>query len=109
IKLRYVSKGIDVHPNTRSQADDLEKEISETLPGAVVDFEFVGAEKLIRLSQQRPNDVFKLKVSEAPMSTSGKVFIALAKLNEYFRFITDGDGKLLKHIFESNVRDYQGK
>lgn len=109
IKLYYASKGIDLHPNVQSQADDLISEITETLPGAIVEFNFIGAERLIALSQKRTDNVFKLRVSETPMSTSEKVFIGLVKLNEYFRFITDADGKLLKHIFESNVRDYQGK
>jgi len=109
IKFYYVSKGIDVHPNVNAQSEDLKSEVSAALPGATVEFHFVGAEKLIMLSQSRPNDVFKLKVSETPMSTSEQVFIALTKLSEYFRFISDADRKLLKHIFESNVRDYQGK
>jgi hypothetical protein len=34
--------------------------------------------------------------------------VALVKLGDYSRFITDQNGKLIKHIFESNVRDYQG-
>jgi len=109
INFFYVSKGIDVHPNVEAQAEDLKREVVNKLAGANVHFSFVGAEKLIKLAQQRPNDVFKLKVSEAPISTSERVFIALTKLSDYFRFITDDSGKLIKHIFESNVRDYQGK
>ena len=109
ISFYYASKGIDVHPNVIAQGSDLVREVSETLPGSNVNISFIDADKLVRLAQERPNDVFRLRVSEAPMSTSEQVFIALTRLSDYFKFITDADGKPLKHIFESNVRDYQGK
>lgn len=109
ISFYYASKGIDVHPNVTAQSQDLIEEIRAKLPGCEVTVTFVDAEKLVKMVQERPNDVFRLKVSEAPMSTSGQVFIALARLSDYFKFITDDEGKPIKHIFESNVRDYQGK
>lgn len=31
------------------------------------------------------------------------------KLKDYFDFITDDNDQIIKHIFEANVRDYQGK
>ncbi|WP_397311288.1 AIPR family protein [Paenibacillus ihbetae] len=43
------------------------------------------------------------------MSSSGQVFIALVNLGDYYKFITDENRNLIKYIFESNVRDYQGK
>ncbi|SDH26618.1 AIPR family protein [Nitrosomonas sp. Nm132] len=105
----YVSKGIDIHPNVQMQADELKKDIVEKLPGAFVDVNFIGADQLMKLTQERVNDVFRLKISETPLSTSEQVFIVLTNLAEYYKFITDDNGKLIKHIFESNVRDYQGK
>ncbi|MGD1930899.1 MAG: AIPR family protein [Leptolyngbyaceae cyanobacterium] len=109
ITVFYVSKGSHIHPNVNRQAEDLEKDIKDKLPNASVNIAFVGAEELVKLTQERVNDVFRLKLSESPLSTSGQVFIALANLAEYFKFITNAEGKLVKHIFESNVRDYQGK
>lgn len=109
VSIYYLSKGVDVHPNVYKQADDLKEDIIEKLPGANIEIEFLGAENLVKMSQERPNDVFRLKLSEAPISTSEQVFIALTNLSEYFNFISDEEGSLIKHIFESNVRDYQGK
>lgn len=109
VSIYYLSKGVDVHPNVQSQAKDLERDILEKLPGTKVEIKFMGAEKLVRMTQERPNDVFRLKLSEAPISTSEQVFIALTNLSEYFKFISDEENNLIKHIFESNVRDYQGK
>lgn len=109
ISVYYASKGVDVHANVQSQAEELKLDINEKLPGAEVSVVFVGAEDLVRMDQERPTDVFRLKISEASISTSKQVFIALANLSEFFNFISDKNGKLIKHIFESNVRDYQGK
>lgn len=109
ISIYYVSKGVDVHPNVRGQAKDLTGDVKEKLPGAESEVFFLGAEELVKMTQERPNDVFRLNISESPLSTSGQVFIALSNLAEYYKFITDDHGKLIKHIFESNVRDYQGK
>ena len=105
----YVSKGVDLHPNVEKQGADLENDIKSKLPAADANVYFLGAEKLVKMAQERPNDVFRLKISENPLSTSGQVFIALTNLADYFKFITDENGKLIRHIFESNVRDYQGK
>lgn len=109
ISIYYVSKGVDIHPNVRSQAVDLTADVKEKLPGAESEVFFLGAEALVKMTQERPNDVFRLNISESPLSTSGQVFIALSNLAEYYKFITDDHGKLIRHIFESNVRDYQGK
>lgn len=109
ISVYYVSKGIDVHPNVLNQAEDLKHDIVDKLPGSYVEVSFLGAEHLVKMTQERPNDVFRLKVSETPISTSEQVFIALTNLSDYFKFISDDQGKLIKYIFESNVRDYQGK
>lgn len=109
VVIHYVSKGVDIHPNVKKQGIDLENDIKDKLPGVEAEVKFLGAEKLVKMAQERPNDVFRLKISETPLSTSGQVFIALTNLADYFHFITDESGKLIRHIFESNVRDYQGK
>lgn len=109
VSIFYVSKGLDVHPNVQMQADELKRDVLEKLPSSEVEVSFLGAERLVKINQERPNDVFRVKTSESAISTSGQVFIALMNLSDYFKFISDEDGNLIKHIFESNVRDYQGK
>ncbi|MFN1580772.1 AIPR family protein [Vibrio rotiferianus] len=109
VRVYYVSKGVDIHPNVREQAEDLKTDICSKLTNAHVDVDFVGANDLLKLTQEKVNNHFKLVASESPLSTSGQVFIVLSNLVDYYNFITDDQGKLIKHIFESNVRDYQGK
>jgi len=108
IKFFYASKGIDVHPNVQKQADDLKADVQRLLPDADISTTFVGAAQLMRLTQERINNVFRLRVTENPMSSTGQVFIALANLVDFYDFITDDKVFMIKHIFESNVRDYQG-
>ena len=109
ISFYYASMGIDAHPNVVKQADDLIVDVKAMLPASEVTVNFVGAKELVALSQERPNEVFRLPTVTNPLSTSEKVFVALSNIRDYFKFITDENGKLLRHIFESNVRDYQGK
>ncbi|MDO6564226.1 AIPR family protein [Amphritea sp. 1_MG-2023] len=109
VSFHYASMGVAVHDNVKKQAEDLVDDVKEMLPNSEVSVDFVGAHELVTLSQERPNEVFRLPTAEAPLSTSEKVFIALTNIKDYYNFISDDNGKLMRHIFESNVRDYQGK
>lgn len=109
VKYFYATKGIDIHPNVEQQASELKEDISSILTDSSIEFNFITATTLVENYRKRDNTVFNLKLSENPLSSQGKVFISLVKLRDYFDFITDEDGQIIKHIFESNVRDYQGK
>lgn len=109
VNIYYASLGTDVHLNVAEQANDLKEDVKDKLPIANIEVKFIGAPELVLMSQERPNEVYRLATSEAPLSTSEKVFIALTNIAEYYKFITDDNGGLMRHIFESNVRDYQGK
>lgn len=109
IKYYYVTKGIEVHPNVEQQAKELREEVAKILTDAAIEFNMIGASKIMDIYRQRDNEVFNLKLLETPLSSQGKVFISLVKLKDYFDFITDDNDQIIKHIFEANVRDYQGK
>ncbi|MCD9496854.1 hypothetical protein GLP20_18615 [Photobacterium carnosum] len=103
----YISKGENVHENVNRQIMDLKKDVAKLLRDSQIKFKTIGSSQLVDLYRRKPNDVFRLKLAENPLSTKGKVFIALVNLSEYFKFIS-ADGELIRHIFEANVRDYQG-
>jgi len=109
IKYYYITKGIEIHPNVSQQAKELKVEVSSILTDATIDFVMIGASEIMDIYRQRDNEVFSLKLLETPLSSQGKVFISLVKLKDYYDFITDDNGQIIKHIFEANVRDYQGK
>lgn len=48
-------------------------------------------------------------MAESPISTGQEGFVCLVALKDFLPFITDEDGHIRAHLFEGNVRDYQGK
>lgn len=105
----YTSKGIDVHSNVEAQAKELEKLVSDKLTNTIAKLEFIGAKKLTDLYQKIQDIDFELNLVENTISNNSSSYIGLVNIRELFDFITDDKNTLIKHIFESNVRDYQGK
>jgi hypothetical protein len=112
INYRYISKGIDIHPNVLAQSDELKRLIKKQLfpnPNVMVSVDFICADKLMDLISTSPDRKFSLKLTEPPITVGArKDYVSLVNIGEYFGFITNEKGELIKSIFESNVRDYQG-
>ncbi|WP_075174766.1 AIPR family protein [Acinetobacter indicus] len=104
----YTSKGSEIHPNVRDQANELKSIIESKITNTKAEISFVGAQRLIDLYQKIPNTDFELNLVENTISNNSSSYICLVNIKEFFRFITDDNQILVKHIFESNVRDYQG-
>ncbi len=113
IKLRihyyYVTLGIEVHPNTQQQAEELKETVNRSYPSAVVDVSFIGADNLMEMYNSDSETRIELGLADQPISLSNKDYVALVNLETYYRFITDDSSNLRKGFFEANVRDYQGK
>ncbi len=87
----------------------LQSRVRAHFSGARVDFNFFGATELLELARRAPQSARVLRLAENPISSSGEVgFVCLVRLEDYFEFITDNK-QLARHIFEANVRDYQGR
>ena len=111
IKFCYCSLGVEVHSNVQTQAEELEQIITnQLLPTSNACVEFWGARELFETFQRQPKNEIELRLSENPLSLGvHKDFVVLVSLSEYYHFLCDDNDKLNKHLFESNVRDYQGK
>jgi hypothetical protein len=111
LRFRYVyaSRGLEVHPNVRRKADVLRDKVKGLFSAADYDFAFLGAAELLTLARRAPLTSHQLTLAESPISSTGDVgFICLVRLRDFNAFITDDAGHLRRHLFESNVRDYQG-
>ncbi len=111
IEYKYVSKGTEIHPNVLAQAEELKTLVKKMFPSpsVTVDVSFIGADQLMEIVDSPSNTEFYLKLAEVPINLSTQqVYVALVNLSDYYKFITSDSGELIKHIFESNVRDYQG-
>lgn len=108
-KYYYVTLGLEVHPNTQSQADELMKKIKSLYPTSDVSIEFITADKLYELYNTCIETSTHLELVDQPIALGrNEQYVALVNLAEYYRFITDDKNNLRKSFFEANVRDYQG-
>ena len=111
IRYCYATFADEVHPNVRAQADELIELVKKLFPSpkTSVTVEFWDANKLLLAAQTQAERQLSLTLSETPVNIgTHHDYVALVNLGKYFKFISDENGDLRKHIFESNVRDYQG-
>ena len=106
----YVTLADSLHPNVRSQAEELKAMVKQMYPAAMVDITFIGADKLMEIYNADTEVCVNLEFTENPIARGKNTeYVSLINLGTYYRFITDEDNKLRNNFFEANVRDYQGK
>ena len=110
ISFYYVTISDELHPNVQSQADELKELINNMFPNATVKVDFIGANSLFERYNTSAENQMNLKLAEIPISPDQKKnYVALVNLKTFYDFIVDDNGTLRKRLFESNVRDYQGR
>lgn len=107
VSVSYASKGDTntMNQKVRTRADRLRESVSNSIPKAAVEVHFLGARELVDLAGQEKSYTLRLTFREN--ATAAESHIVLVSLDDYFAFISD-DGVLRKHIFDWNVRDYEG-
>ncbi|MCG0239017.1 MAG: AIPR family protein [Firmicutes bacterium] len=104
----YATKGLDIHPNVARKVDTLRGIINRLFTDCHFTFTFLGSRELLRLARREPTRTHNLQIAEGPI-TSGQVgYVCLVRLKDYYSFITDENGNLIKSMFDANVRDYEG-
>ncbi|MBI4962721.1 MAG: AIPR family protein [Desulfomonile tiedjei] len=105
----YSTKGTEIHPNVDRKVTALEEVIRSFFSPVSFTFRFLTASDLLASARRSPSSATSLRLAENPISTGQEGFVCLVTLRDYLEFITDEDGHLRSHLFEGNVRDYQGK
>ncbi|MGW0818069.1 AIPR family protein [Streptomyces viridiviolaceus] len=110
VKVIYASKAAETpHPNVKAKGDRLRRELAKITSDTHADIEYLNAADLRERTARGAKSIAQLVFSETPMSTSlGEGYVCLARLDEYYRFITSDNEALRLELFESNVRDYAG-
>jgi hypothetical protein len=106
----YASRGdaTAVAVNVQATAKQLESAIHSLFSDCTVRVSFVGAGEL--LTMYRTTRSFALNLPIIEYLTGGPAsYVALARLDQFARFVTDEDGNLRRYLFDSNVRDYLGE
>lgn len=108
IRVMMASRGYTdkVADNVSSRAASLKEELGRLLPSADIQVVFVGAEELWTLYDRRPTTTLTLECDE--VMTSGESYVALARLSNFMKLISDESWSMQRHVFDANVRDFQG-
>jgi len=111
VSFEYLSaaKATDVHPNVERKVLDLKTTVEGLFNPVSFDFKFLTASHLLASARRSPATTSSLRLAETPISTGQEGFACLVALKDFLPFITDDDGHIRAHLFEGNVRDYQGK
>ena len=109
ISFYYASKGLSPSEGVRRKVKKLEAMVASHFPNSQFKFSFFGASELLELARKTPQKTYNLALAENPISSEGQVgFVCLVRLGDFFQFITDENELIRRHVFEANVRDYQG-
>lgn len=108
-KYFYVTKGdtAAIHHNVAARIQELQEAIQKHFNDAGFSFSFIGAAELLNLARKRPPQTLSLPFAEL-LSASVGGYVALTKIADYNAFMRDSDGLRHGHIFDENVRAYQG-
>lgn len=104
----YASKGVVVDPNVDRKVPVLQQAVGNLIDNVDCSFEFLTAQSILDIFRKQPITAKGLQLNDNPISTRDGGYIAIVPIKNYFDFITDDDGKLLKYFFDANIRDYQG-
>jgi hypothetical protein len=97
----------NITPQVEGKLLALKSVISAAVPDARnVSVELLGDKELLASYNERPSYTLSMRYQES--ATSGRSHVALVKLKDYYSLIVDENGRLRRHLFEWNVRDYQG-
>jgi len=109
VNVVYATPG-DSHgitPQVEAKVAALRQVISTAVPDpSLVSVALMGDKELLGRYNERPSYAVRLEYQES--ATSGKSHVALVRLKDYYDLIVDENGRLRRHLFEWNVRDYQG-
>lgn len=108
IEFTYATRGdtSSIHPKVTAKATDLQEQLATVVTGAEGTVAFVGADELWQSASG--NKGYTLQLTYQENATSGTSHVALVSLGDYVDFLRDEFGDLRRHIFDWNVRDYQG-
>jgi AIPR protein len=109
LKVVIGSRGLtsQVNVNVSSRVERLREDLLFKLPSADVSVELLGADELWKMYDTRETETLTLECAE--VLTSGESYVALARLSSFIKLISDDSFALRRHIFDANVRDYQGQ
>lgn len=114
VRIVYASQGdtSQVHLKVREKAKLLEEKCLRTFHKSKCSVEFLGARELLDSTNRQPDATLPLvtqRYIDCAFSNGSAGYVCFVNLKEFYKFISDENGEKRTGIFESNVRDYQGR
>jgi len=108
ITFAYASRGdtTDIGDSVISRGNQIQNIAQDSFGKCVSSFKFFGSTELIDLYRKSPNYSLELPFHE--VLSRGERYVLLTKLDEFYKFTSDENGKLRRYLFDSNVRDFMG-
>lgn len=109
IRVIFASRGDvknELGENVEARGKQIETICRDYFSECNAKFEFWGAGEILSAYRRKADYSLSLNVKEC--LSHGKQMVVLARLKEYFDFITYEDRKMRKYLFDSNVRDFMG-
>jgi hypothetical protein len=108
VNVAYASRGdtSSIGAAVAARSQQLSDLIKDLFSNCRVNFSFVGAGELVEMARKAKR--FSLKLPYHQMLASGERYVVLARLLDYYHFVTDEDKKMRRYLFDSNVRDFAG-
>ena len=105
----YVTKGETSNADLKVSVKqrDLERLLSAKVPSANSRVSLIGAKELWAITSAVPE--YDLQLQFEDYVSKGDSYTGLVTLEQYFKFLSEEDGKLRGHLFDWNVRDFQGE
>lgn len=106
----YATAGDTRNTNAQIEAKRiaLQATMMTAVPGAdQIEVTLFGDAELLVLYNERPS--YSLAMTYQESLTSQNSHIALVKLSDYLSLIVDENGRMRRHLFEWNVRDFEGR
>lgn len=105
----YASRGdtTDIGESVAARARQVKSTIEGLFSSCSVEFNFVGASELVEAHRRSRTFALDLPFLEH-LATGRDSYVLLARLEDYWRFVSDETGNLRRYLFDSNVRDYLG-
>lgn len=109
IKFDYVTKGdrLRVGVPVELKKSDLQQLLVQKVPGAKSEVNLLGAKELWAIASAVPEYDLQLRFED--YVSKGNSYSGLVSLSQYYKFLAAEDGSLRGHLFDWNVRDYQGE
>lgn len=108
VEFDYVTKGdtTNVHPAVEAKRADLGAFIESKVQGATTYVRLLGASELWTLANSLP--AYDLALRFVDYLSEGESYAGLVSLADFYEFLSEDDGSLREHLFDWNVRDFQG-